>query len=382
MKNKILLVLFSITGLSIAIGFGSKIIQGKKSNAASCIVVKSTARPKGWPWRGISLQSGKSDYQDIQYLNSCGINFVRIQLKPCKRTENGKIKPVDAFYNEIAWADKILDECKKYKMTALIADNYLVLDPNDDVDDKSKEFWQGNTYMDSAYAQINIICNHFKNRGDELSAYEFIGEPAIGSDEFSKAQSPPRLEEFFNNTLKIIRKYDKNRFLLLTPGPFGKPLNYVGFKGFNIKDDKLIYGAHMYLPMPFTHQGIKNRPRGVEYPGTIAGKYWDKNALIKTFNSLKTFESKTGYPIYIGEFQSVRWAPNCNQWVKDVADIISQYNWGWSYFAYQPDYDFWNPFMEVKNPNDNMKEWKLENKGKETAIWKYFITTLYKKSNK
>jgi hypothetical protein len=382
MKNKILLVLFSITGLSIAIGFGSKIIQGKKSNVASCIVVKSNARPKGWPWRGISLQSGKSDYQDIQYLNSCGINFVRIQLKPCKRTENGKIKPVDAFYNEIAWADKILDECKKYKMTALIADNYLVLDPNDDVDDKSKEFWQGNTYMDSAYAQINIICNHFKNRGDELSAYEFIGEPAIGSDEFSKAQSPPRLEEFFNNTLKIIRKYDKNRFLLLTPGPFGKPLNYVGFKGFNIKDDKLIYGAHMYLPMPFTHQGIKNRPRGVEYPGTIAGKYWDKNALIKTFNSLKTFESKTGYPIYIGEFQSVRWAPNCNQWVKDVADIISQYNWGWSYFAYQPDYDFWNPFMEVKNPNDNMKEWKLENKGKETAIWKYFITTLYKKSNK
>jgi len=348
MKNKILLVLFSISGLSIAIGFGSKIIQGKKSNVASCIVVKSTARPKGWPWRGISLQSGKSDYQDIQYLNSCGINFVRIQLKPCKRTENGKIKPVDAFYNEIAWADKILDECKKYKMTALIADNYLVLDPNDDVDDKSKEFWQGNTYMDSAYAQINIICNHFKNRGDELSAYEFIGEPAIGSDEFSKAQSPPRLEEFFNNTLKIIRKYDKNRFLLLTPGPFGKPLNYVGFKGFNIKDDKLIYGAHMYLPMPFTHQGIKNRPRGVEYPGTIAG----------------------------------RWAPNCNQWVKDVADIISQYNWGWSYFAYQPDYDFWNPFMEVKNPNDNMKEWKLENKGKETAIWKYFITTLYKKSNK
>ena len=379
MRNKIFLLLFIIIGLSITIGFTSKIIEVPKNKVATCAMVKSPIRPKGWPWRGICLQSGKSDYTDIQYLNNCGINFVRIQLKPCKRTDNGKIKPTDAFYNELLWADKILDECKKFNMTALIADNYLVLDPKDEIDDKSKEFWQGNNYLDSAYAQIEIICNHFKNRGDELSAYEFIGEPAIGSDEFTKAQSPPRLEEFFSKTLKIIRKYDTVRFMLLTPGPFGKPVNYAGFKGFNIADDRLIYGAHMYLPMPFTHQGIKNRPKGINYPGTIAGKYWDKNALIKSFNALKSFESKTGYPIYIGEFQSVRWAPNCNQWVQDIADIICKYNWGWSYFAYQPDFDFWNPFMEVKNPKDNNKEWKLENKGKESAIWKYFTTTLYKK---
>lgn len=379
MRDKITLLVVGIFVLSIAIGFSSKNKITTKNNITSINPSKTPVRPKGWPWRGVSLQSGKSNYKDIHYLNSCGINFVRIQLKPCKRTDNGRIKPIDAFYNEILWADKILDECKKYNMTALIADNYLVLDPNDEIDDKSKAFWQGSKYLDSAYKQIDIICNHFKNRGEELSAYEFIGEPAIGSDEFSKAQAPPRLEEFFSNALKIIRKHDNARFLLLTPGPFGKPLNYVGFKGFNIKDEKLIYGAHMYLPMPYTHQGIKNRPRGINYPGTIAGKYWDKNALIKSFNSLKNFESKTGYPIYIGEFQSVRWAPNCNQWVKDVADIISSYNWGWSYFAFQPDYDFWNPYMEVKNPKDDIQDWTLENKGKESAIWEYFTSTLYKK---
>ena len=168
MKQKTTLVL-GFLALSIAIGFGSRVITKNKSNLSSCAVTKNTARPKGWPWRGISLQSGKSDYNDIQYLNSCGINFVRIQLKPSKRTENGKVNPTEAFYNEIKWADKILDECKKYKMTALIADNYLVLDPKDEISDKSKEFWQGNKYLDSAYSQIDIICNHF-NKGTESTA--------------------------------------------------------------------------------------------------------------------------------------------------------------------------------------------------------------------
>ena len=183
----------------------------------------------------------------------------------------------------------------------------------------------------------------------------------------------------FRSALKAVRKYDTVRFFLLTPGPYGKPLNYDGFKGYSIKDDRLIYGAHMYLPMQYTHQGIKGRARGMNYPGTVAGKYWDQKALLNCFNSLKSFENKTGYPIYIGEFQSVRWAPNCNQWVKDILDILNQNKWGWSYFAYQPDFDFWNPYMEVKNPNDDIGQWELEDKGRESAIWKYLTNSLQKK---
>lgn len=377
MRKKILLLL-SILTISVVIVFGSRIINKSSLSSTSYSSAKTKSHPKGWPWKGISMQSGKSDYKDIQYLSSCGINFVRLQLKPCKRTENGKIKPTDAFYNELAWTDKVLDECKKYHITAMIAYNFFVLDPNNKVDDKSDEFWQGNTFLDSAYSQINIICQRYKNRGDELCAYEFMSEPAIGGDEISRAVSPPRLEEFFKNTLKIIRRYDTVRYFLLTPGPYGKPLNYVGFKGYNITDDKLIYGAHQYLPQQYTHQGIKNRPRGVNYPGQAGGKYWDKNALIKSFNSLKAFETKTGYPIFIGEFQSVRWAPNGNQWVKDIIDIMNQNKWGWSYFSYQPDNDFWNPFMEVKNPKDDMQDWVLENKGNESDIWKFLINTEFK----
>lgn len=379
-SRKSLVLIISFLAVSVAVVLGAQFFKSKNNAASGINAINLKPKPKGWPWKGVSMQSGKSDYNDIKFLNNSGINFIRIQLKPNKRTNNGKATPTEAFYNELAWTDKILDECKKYNMSAMIAYNYFVLDPQNPVDDKSAEFWQGNKYLDSAYAQIDIICKRYKNRGNELIAYEFMSEPAIGGDGFNRASSPARLEEFFNNALKTIRKYDSVRYFLLTPGPFGTPMNYVGFKGFNIKDDKLIYGAHQYLPQQYTHQGIKNRPRGINYPGVVAGKNWDKNALDKSFNSLKLFESKTGYPVFIGEFQSVRWAPNCNQWVKDVIDIMDQNKWGWAYFAYQPDNDFWNPFMEVKNPNDENKDWILNNKGSEAAMWKYLITTEFKKN--
>jgi hypothetical protein len=380
MSKKSILLIVTLLSLSIAFVLGSQILNGSPQAASNVNAIATKTKPKGWPWKGISIQSGRADYKDIEFLHKTGFNFVRIQLKPAKRTDNGRIAPTEAFYNELEWTDKILDECKKYNMTAMIAYNYFILDPKVEVDEKAEEFWQGNKYLDSAYSQIDIICKRYKNRGDELSAYEFMSEPAIGGEEFSRASSPPRLEEFFKNALKTLRKYDNVRFFLLTPGPFGKPLNYVGFKGFNITDNRLIYGAHQYLPQQYTHQGIKNRPRGINYPGTVAGKKWDKTALIKSFNALRAFETKTGYPIFIGEFQSVRWAPNCNQWVKDVIEIMNQSKWGWAYFAYKPDNNFWNPYMEVKNPTDDPKDWKLEDKGSEAAIWKYLTTTALKKN--
>lgn len=336
--------------------------------------------PKNWPWRGVCMPSAHADYKDVAYLHLIGVNFIRIQIKSPKRTERERINPTKAFYDELDWVDKVLDECKKYDMTSIVAFNYLVLDPASGIDDKSAEFWSKKTYIDSTYKMVDIIAKRYKDRGDELSAYEVIGEPAVDQGDGDKASVPPGLENFFKSTLAVIRKYDQQRYFLVTPGPWGRPTNYAKFTGFNINDSKIIYGAHMYLPNQFTHQGIKKRPRPVAYPGIIAGKNWDKDALEKSMSYLKNFENKTGALVYIGEFQSVRWAPNGNQWVKDCADIMSKNGWSWTYFAYQPDYDFWNPFMEVKNPNDSPANWNLKNSGHDADIWQYMIKNYFSKN--
>lgn len=336
--------------------------------------------PKNWPWRGVCMQSGHFNNNDIEYLHSVGVNFIRIQIKSPKRSQRERTNPTKAFYDELEWTDQVLNECKKYNMTSIIAFNYPVLDPASGIDDKSGDFWKKGSYIDSTFKLMDIIVKRYKDRGDELSAYEVIGEPAIGPGDGEKPAVPPGLELFFKKTLEVIRKYDQQRFFLVTPGPWGRPTNYAKFTPFKLNDPKIIYGAHMYLPNQFTHQGIKKRPRPVAYPGIIAGENWDKEAIEKSFSYLKNFENKTGALVYIGEFQAVRWAPNGNQWVKDCADIMSKNGWSWTYFAYQPDFDFWNPFMEVKNPSESPANWELKNSGRDAEIWQYMIKNHFSKN--
>ena len=167
-------------------------------------------KPKNWPWRGVCIQSAKSDYKDVAYLASVNVNFLRIQLKSAVRARRDKIDPLVAFNLELEWADRILDECKKYNITSIIAFNHLVLDPKKGVDDKSPEFWSNAAYTDSAYNMVDIIAKRYANRGSELSAYEVIGEPAVES--FGITSVPSSLNKFYSTVLSRIRKYDQQRY--------------------------------------------------------------------------------------------------------------------------------------------------------------------------
>lgn len=337
-------------------------------------------KPVNWPWRGVSVESKKTVAGDIAYLKSVNVNFIRIFIKGDKRAKREGIEPRAAFYKELEWADSILDAAKKEGITCMIAFNNLVLDPNSEVDDKRPSFWNNRVMIDSAYSMVDIIVRRYRDRGDELTAYEVIGEPAINID--GKTRTPDKIEDFFKNVLQTIRKYDQKRFFLLTPGPWGKPVNYRNFEGYAIKDKRLIYGAHMYLPDEYTHQGVKKRPRGFEYPGMVDMVYWDKAILRKKFEALAAFERRTGNLIFIGEFQSVRWAKGANIWLKDVLDILEENKWAWAMYGFQCDTDFWDPYYEVVDRKAAYENWKIEYSGKETEGWKIMKDYFRKNINK
>ncbi len=350
------------------------VAQQEPSKKETPVVVPSNAKelPKNWPWRGICIQSENSTPEDIDYLASVGVNFVRIQVKPSIRCKREKGDPKKCFYDELLWAEKMLDACKRNGITSLIAFNHLVLDPQKEIDDKSEEFWSDKSYADSTMRMVAILADRFKNRGDELSAYEVIGEPAV--QQKGGAKVPPGLENFFRRTLQTIRKYDRERWFLLTPGPWGRPTNYAGFTPFAIEDARLIYGAHMYLPDPFTHQGIKKRERGYTYPGTIKGENWNRSTIENRFDALKKFEKTYGYPVYVGEFQATRWSPGAELWVKDVLEICDQYTWSWSMFAFEAGTEAWDPYFDVANKTSPSEEWTIQYVGAETPLWKYMLT--------
>ena len=336
--------------------------------------------PPNWPWRGICLESKSTHPDDIDYLASIHVNFVRLQLKPSRRTMRDGGDPTKNFYKEIAWADSMLDKLKQHGMTSVLAFNFLVLDPKNDVDDKSSEFWKKPTYIDSTYKMVDIIARHFQSRGDELSCYEIIGEPALKGK--GNAEIPSQIETFYQEVLKTIRKSDTRRWFLLTPGPWGRPTNYKDFKPYRIKDDKLIYGAHMYLPDAFTHQGVKNREKGMRYPGQIKNEFYDKSTIERKFKAIADFKKQYNYPIYIGEFQAARWSDGADIWVRDVLETIDDNGWGWSYFAFEAGQDFWDPYYDVANPKQSSEEWKIEYKGPQTKIWQYMISEYAKNKKK
>ncbi len=327
--------------------------------------------PVNWPWRGVSVESKKTVPADLVYLKSINVNLVRIFIKGNKRAMREKMDPTQAFFRELIWADSMLDVAKANGITCMIAFNNLILDPKSSVDDKHPDFWNNKGNLDSAINMVDIIARRYQNRGDELAAYEVIGEPAIESG--GKMKSPEKIEDFFKRALTTIRKYDNRRYFLLTPGPWGKPTNYKNFEGYDIKDDKLIYGAHMYLPDPFSHQGIKKRPRGFKYPGFVDKVFWNKELMRKKFEDLKKFEATTGNLIFVGEFQSVRWADGANIWLKDVIDLLEENKWPWAMYGYQCDTDFWDPYFDVKDRKGESKNWEIEYVGKETEGWKMMV---------
>jgi len=334
---------------------------------------KNKPLPPSWPWRGISIQSEQSTAVDVDYLAGIGVNFIRIQIKPPIVARKKKMKPMQAFEAELLWADSMVAACAKNGITSMIAFNHLVLDPASEWDETSPAFWSDKSIRDSLCNLVEVMVKRFATRGPELCAYEVMSEPVVKSGA-GGGKAPAELELFYKAVLKKIRLHDTQRWFLLTPGPRGRPNNFDGFTAFDIQDEKLIYGAHMYMPDVFTHQGIKERPKGISYPGNIKGQKWDREAIAKAFSSLRDFEKETGYPVFIGEFQAARWGDGADIWVKDVIETMDTYGWSWAYFAYEAGQNFWDPFYEVENKLDPAKNWNLKKTGTETDIWKYMRT--------
>ena len=280
--------------------------------------------------------------------------------------EREKISPQEAFEKGAAWADKMLDACSTAGMVAVIGVMHFPLDPKISVDVNSREFWENAKYVDEIVALSGSLANRFKNRGKELAGYDIMSEPLLR--EGRRAVPPPGWRDVLDRIVREVRKYDKKRWVVVAPGPAGGPAGYEDFSP--LGDPYVIYGAHMYLPHPYTYQGIKDRKLGLSYPGTINGKYWDKEQLKRSLLPLVQFEKKYNVPIWIGEFSAAVWAPNSDQYLGDLVDVFNGFGWGWAYFC-SKCYHGWDPDYDATFSTDNPSDWQKHYVGKETARWKF-----------
>ncbi len=206
----------------------------------------------------------------------------------------------------------------------------------------------------------SLTQNAFRGLWKEI-ATDLKGKPAIWgydlANEPIEGFLPGHLsdwQQLAQQTAKDIIAIDPTRHIIIEGAPGGSP---DALRGFATLHDvpNTVYSFHMYEPAVFTHQGIFGLSGGVRYPGSIMGRYWDKNALRQYLAPIRTWQLQHNATIYVGEFSSVRWAPDSSSYnyLRDCISIFEDWGWHWAYhgYGYSDEWDGWS--LEHDSDPDN-----------------------------
>lgn len=301
--------------------------------------------PPGWPWRGVNMSAqinqGATPQTIDRFVNEFGINSVRLFIPARYYARIYHLDPREAMQRALKWLDSMLMECKKDHIVAVVyfADfpkpsggYYRVTSP---------DFWNDKAAVQEIYTEVGLLAQHMHKYGSEFAAYDIISEPVLKSGH--GPQQPPDWPQIETGIVKSIRKYDPGRWVLAEPGPWGGAPGYATFSPLPVS--KIVYSVHVYVPLPYTHQGIRNYLYGVRYPGKIGHVYWDKQALEHALAPVIGFQRRYGVPVYVGEFSAMRWAPGSRQYLEDLVSIFDAHDWGWAYFDVG-GWNGWNPTFD------------------------------------
>ncbi len=310
--------------------------------------------PKNWPWKGGNLNfSAPSDSHPLRvnFWAKKGVNAIQIKLTPRRMAKRMGWSGEKAWQQSLLWADRVLDYCKKSGIVGIITFVQVPIEPELGLNQQSLEFWESPVLKEKALARIGKTVQHFAGRGDELAAYEFINEPLV-KPTTGKPYTPKDWLSYQEKIVAEVRKYDKDRYVVVNAGYGGETSAYRNFKP--LEDKRLVYGAHFYNPHSFTHQGLHGRDKIYTYPGMISGQLWNKEKLKAVLQPLIKFKNEHNALVWIGEFSSVTWERSSKQWICDAVELFNKNNLAWSYWSLVGHYA-WSPFYDVTRTNNHDK---------------------------
>ncbi len=342
------------------------ILMGVGITASNTILAQEM--PPAWPWHGVSIQNTEPfDPVELEKIvNEFHINSIQIRLLPRLLAERQNLTPAEAWTRSIEWGDRMLDECKHLGIVAIMTvEGGFPLNPKFPAAHESVKFWSAAGQRDEIVQTMSSLSKHYAYRGKELVAYQILSEPLMLQE--SKPVRPPQWEELMSQLIKAVRKNDAGRWIAIAPPPGGGPNVYK--KAVRFSDTRIIYGAHMYIPLTFTHQGILDwKDESHTYPGWIDWKYWDKEALRNAMMPLRNFQLEYQVPVWIGEFSAISWSQGADQYLTDVVDIFDEWNWSWTYFSWN-GYFGWQPNVDAVNP-EPIATWPQHIVGNTAHRWK------------
>ncbi|HEX8235308.1 MAG TPA: cellulase family glycosylhydrolase [Abditibacteriaceae bacterium] len=261
-----------------------------------------------------------------------GANHVRWQLTwggfPQSPADSADEAAYDAWLESVLkHVDELLPLCKELGIAVLID---LHTPPGGRNAANECRMFQEKKWQDKFLGVWDKIARRY--RGNEtVWGYDLVNEPVEGTVPDDLMNWRALVEQ----TARRVRAIDAQHAIVVEPAPWGSPSSIEDFEPLPVSN--VVYSVHMYEPHQFTHQGVYSDPVGVNYPGTINGRQWDKEQLRRVLQPVIEFQRDYGVPIYIGEFSAIRWAPDDSayRYLKDAIDIFEENNWSWAYHAFR-----------------------------------------------
>jgi hypothetical protein len=265
-------------------------------------------------------------------------NQIRWQLNwvPMKAAEDwaADLDRFDAWLEgALAECDKALDACEKYGIHVLVD---LHTPPGGRVEGGVCRKFSEKKYQDKLIEVWKKIATRYKGR-QVVYAYDIVNEIVEGS----VAPGLMDWRTLATEVTKAIREIDPGKPVVFEPSPWGGPDGFDAL--LPLEAEGVIYSFHMYKPHEFTHQSVHGGEANLVYPGIIAGRHYDKEALREAMRAAIDFQEEFNVHIYVGEFSAIRWAPDNSayRYLRDVIELFEEYGWDWSYHAFR-EWDGWS----------------------------------------
>jgi endoglucanase len=280
-------------------------------------------------WRGMMVSPDVTE-KDLNDLGKWKVNLIRWQLTLLDKTVVVNPTGYDQWLEtKLQQVDRLLPVCERNGLK-------VVLDlhtPPGGRDESSVD----RVFLEKQYQTqfLNVwerIAKRYKNN-TVIWAYDLLNEPGYRST----AKGLLTWQELAQKTARLIRTID-SRHKIIVEAAYGSPTKMSALRPLSGVSG-VVYSVHVYAPMSFTHQGIRDRPAGIQYPANG----WDQDRLEKHLKEVRDFQKQYDVPIYVGEFSAVRWAPGDSgyQYLRDLIGLFDDYCWDWTYHAFR-ECDCWS----------------------------------------
>jgi len=291
---------------------------------------------KSWPGhilRGVNINIDQSSIkrEDLQHLaQDWGANHVRVQIftagVPLSFGES-EGSAAEYFKHKI---DPALEWCREFNLSVVLDSHGAPSNPKHWSD---RPLWQDFEWHENFARLWREIALYYRNN-NTIVAYELLNEPNMPKQ---VEGTPSDWNALAKKLTMAIREVDTYHTIMVGP------IEWSNASGFNslepTGDDNTIYTFHMYQPHKFTHQGVNSGSQtGINYPGTIDNRKYDKEALRNLMKPAIEFQKKYNLPrLYVGEFSAILWAPgkSAYNYLRDLLEIFESEGWDWAYHAYR-----------------------------------------------